>query len=284
VAVGAGTNQRSTSNTELSTVKFGEQVGEPMMPGRFITPKKLFETRFARKGQRPKWRIAILCFRDHKGSQALVAAVKGKAIRRKVLWAMEPSSDLPQVYEATIHGYSIGIVARCAWGGPQAAILVEELAEMGVEHLIGFGAVGSFDSDLLQGTQVVISKALPTDGTSRHYVRGVVGPDPTLAALCPDVAPVTAATIDAIYRETPLLIRAWKAKGAQVINMEATPFYAAAIQCGVKAIWLGHVSDVLVGKWKDWCVDRSEMNAQTIANCVAVIGGIKKRKKEPRGG
>jgi purine-nucleoside phosphorylase len=226
----------------------------------------------------PKWRIGILCFRDHKGSQALIAAVKGKAIRRKVLWGIEPSSDLPQVYEASIYGNSTGIVARCTWGGPQAAILVEELAEMRVEFLIGYGAVGSIDSDLLQGTQVIVSKALPTDGTSSHYVGVAVGPDRTLSALCPDVPEVTAATIDAVYRETPSLIRAWKAKGAQVVNMEVTPFYAAAIKCGVKALWLGHVSDVLVGNWKHWYVDRTQMNVRTIANCVSVIAGIKRKK------
>ncbi len=122
---------------------------------------------------------------------------------------------------------------------------------------------------------MVIRSALATDGTSEHYGVGPFKPDRGLQGLVPSAAHVTAATVDAVYRETPALLDGWKNVGAQVINMEAAPFYAAANACGIRAVWLGHVSDLLIGEWKDWYVDRQEMNDGTIENCLAVIRDAK---------
>lgn len=244
------------------------------MTKRFISPAKTLGSRFARKSDRPKWPIAVLCFRDPRGSQALLDSIRASVVGRKVLWGVEHSNDLPQVHEATINRHRVGIVSRCMWGGPQAAILVEELAELGVKHVIGYGAAGSISPDLVQGTQIVVSAALPTDGTSSHYTKRAVGPSRALSALLPNVRRVTAATVDAVYRETPKLISKWSACGIEAINMEVTPFYAAAARCHVDALWLGHISDVLIGNWKHWYVDRTGMNEGTVANCLAVIRGI----------
>jgi uridine phosphorylase len=81
-----------------------------------------------------------------------------------MLYGLEHSIDIPQVYEATIDRHRVGVVSRCIWGGPQAAILVEELAELGVKYMIGYGAAGGIVPDLPQGTQIVVSNI---DGISR---------------------------------------------------------------------------------------------------------------------
>lgn len=50
----------------------------------------------------PKWEAAVLCFRDHKGSQELVRVFSAKPVGYKVLFGMQKSEECPYVYEATI--------------------------------------------------------------------------------------------------------------------------------------------------------------------------------------
>ena len=244
------------------------------MPRRFIEPETLLSARLKDEGAMPRWDGAVICFRDHNGSRALVEAFSGRPWGRKVFWGMNESSELPCVYTAEVCGKQIGIVTRCVWGGPQAAILVEELSAMGVRFVIGFGAAGSLDPALPHGTQLVVNSAPCTDGTSGVYGTGPFKPDERLLALLPAVAHVTAATVDAVYRETPELVEVWKRAGARVVNMEAAPFYAAAEACGLGALWIGHVSDLLVGDWQDWYVDRHAMDAATIENCRTLLEGM----------
>jgi len=69
------------------------------------------------------------------------------------------------------------------------------------------------------------------------------------------MTPVTVATVDALYRETPAAVRRWLALGAEAINMETAPLYAASAVCGVRSLWLGHVSDTLsleTHAWESW--------------------------------
>lgn len=240
----------------------------------FITPERLLASRFQDRSEVPRWDAAVVCFRDVKGSRALVEALSAVPVGRKVLWGMEPTSELPNVYSAEVSGKQIALVTRCIWGGPQAAILVEELSAIGVPVVIGYGAAGSIDPSLPQGTQLVVSCAPATDGTSKHYGSGPFTPDPRLRELVPSAVAVTAATADAIYRETPETVEAWRAQGAQVVNMEAAPFYAASEVRGLRAVWVGHVSDHLIGEWKDWYLDRRGMDTGSIENCLAVIGGV----------
>ena len=145
---------------------------------------------------------------------------------------------------------------------------------MGVPCVIGYGAAGSLDSSLPHGTQLVVTSALPTDGTSAHYGVGPFTPDQALRELVPSAVGVTAATVDAVYRETTEYVDSLRSAGAQVVNMEAAPFYAAAQTCGLKAVWIGLVSDVLDGDWRDWYVDQRGMNSAAIENCLAVIANM----------
>lgn len=168
----------------------------------------------------------------------------------------------PYVYEASIGGNPVGIVSGCWWGGPRTAILVEELACIGVEYIIGFGAAGSISRDLPKCSQIVAAKGLVTDGTSRAYTKAdSVSADSELIEMLlsiednlkREVIPVTIATIDAIYQETDVAVREWVNLGAQAINMETTPLYAASDLCGVKSLWLGPISDCLLDdNWDSW--------------------------------
>ena len=248
------------------------------MDERFITPQKVVSGRFEGQADIPEWDIAVLCFRGPRGSSALVEAVGARPIGRKLLWGMEEAADFHSVYEYQTDGKHVGIVTRCLWGGPQAAILVEELSHIGVGCIIGYGCAGTIDPELPRGAQFVISTALLTDGTSRHYADEETRGSAELLGLVKCARQVTAGTVDAVYRETPALLREWRNAGVQVINMEAAPFYAASARCGVESLYLGHVSDVVIGEWRDWYGGRDEMNVGTIRNSVALIESIPLRR------
>jgi len=181
-----------------------------------------------------------------------------------VLYGLEVSLDRPAVYEAQLGDRIIVLVTHCLWGGPQTAILVEELAALGVRQIVGFGVAGALVDTLPKGTQIVAESGLATDGTSRRYTSAAsaaadAGLATTLVATATrlGIALVSTkiATVDALYRETPADVQRWVGLGAQAINMETTPLYAAASVCDVRAVWLGHISDTLsltTQTWDSW--------------------------------
>src|SRR5438309_7703912 len=66
-------------------------------------------------------------------------------------------------------------------GGPSAAIVITELAELGARRLVRVGTSGGLDGSLVLGELLVVTEALPEDGASRALgASGPVGPDPGL--------------------------------------------------------------------------------------------------------
>src|SRR5688572_10040993 len=100
-------------------------------------------------------------------------------------------------------------------GGPATAVVVEELAAVGVRRLIAIDIAGSLDAAIPSGSVVVIRGTLAADGTSKHYSQeAVVSADVNLTealstALTEAGIDFSAGLVwstDAIYRETPSLI------------------------------------------------------------------------------
>ena len=249
---------------------------------RYITPEVLLDIRFAER-ERPRWDVAVLCFRGAAGSDPLIRALDARPVGVRTLYALEESADRPFVHEARRGDTRIAIVTQCLWGGPQTAILVEELACLGVGVVVGFGVAGSLVADLPKGTQIVASTAIVTDGTSRAYtdldaVSGDAELTAAVAAVAAEAAtPVEAvpiATVDALYRETVADVARWRAAGARAINMESAPLYAASAVCGLKAVWLGHISDSLVEpQWESW-VRPTDMTDVTVAVTVGLLARL----------
>src|SRR5436190_18757077 len=68
-------------------------------------------------------------------------------------------------------------------GGPSAAIVVHELAELGVRRAIRVGTCGALADELEHGDLVVAGEALAEDGTSRALgAEEAVRPDAELSA------------------------------------------------------------------------------------------------------
>lgn len=248
---------------------------------RYITPEHCITSRLAGRPA-PNWAATFLVCRDYPGSQQALATFENvRPVRYRLLYNMTHAEFEPLVFEADVAGRTIAIVTRVVWGGPQMAILVEELAALSVKFLLSYGIAGSIDPALPKGSLIVAASALPTDGTSKAYgVSEIQRAETGLveAALASaartgcEMQPVCAATIDALYRETAEQIDRFARQGAQVINMETTPLYAAASACGVRSLWCGYVSDCLVeGNWDDWYADLGNAAEETISACHALL-------------
>jgi uridine phosphorylase len=133
-------------------------------------------------------------------------------------------------------------------GGPSAAIVLTELAELGVTRAIRVGTCGALDPGLELGELLRVEAALPADGASRAL--GASEPVPAdadlLAALAAARAgrPVIAATTDLFYEPTDQPRRGWIEAGAAAVEMEAAPLLALGPRLGVAVACLVVVSDV----------------------------------------
>lgn len=244
----------------------------------FITPEFIVNKRFENY-QKPKWKYAVICFRDYLGSKIIIEKFNAKPVGRKFIFGLEELEGGEHVYEAQIDGEKIGIITRCNWGGPQAAIIIEELAYLGVEYIIGYGAAGGINEEYRKGDQVVAISGILTDGTSKMYNDASLCVNDELLVIAKEVSKKNNidlrfskfATVDALYRESHELINKWRDEGVDAISMETTTFYAVANACKVKSIWIGHISDTLFKKWDDWGVERKEMSQITAQLCKEVI-------------
>src|SRR5262245_50293115 len=109
-------------------------------------------------------------------------------------------------------------------GGPSAAIVLEELHDLGVRRAVRVGTCGSFEPSPGRGDLLRVERAIPGDGVSRRLgATEAVEPDRELsglvAASAPDAAPVTVATTDLFY-ESGERDPAWAESGAQAVDME----------------------------------------------------------------
>ncbi len=246
---------------------------------RYVTPETLLAARHP-DGNDTTWSAGIICFRNADGSNRLIEALDARPVTGKMLYGKEAADA--DVFEADFAGQQVGVVTRCIWGGPQAAILAEELATLGVRTLVGFGACGAIAPELVRHQQVLVSRALPTDGTTAAYTGDVLPADPMLtdAALAAaeaagvDVRCVTAATVDALYRETRPMVEQLRFAGADIINMETSPFYAAARAAEARCVWIGCVTDRLADSWEDWLNPPAETIDMTTNWLLELLGRI----------
>jgi uridine phosphorylase len=128
-------------------------------------------------------------------------------------------------------------------GGPSAAIVLHELAELGVRRAIRVGTCGALENSLRHGEIVVAAEALAEDGTSRALgAEGKAEPDPGLtAALVRAVpgspGPVLVASTDLFYEGLADGAQSdrWRSEGAAAVEMEAASLFALGGRVGVAA-------------------------------------------------
>ena len=135
-------------------------------------------------------------------------------------------------------------------GGPSAAIVISELADLGAELLLRVGTCGALDPSLALGDRVIASEALAADGTSRALgasERAMASRQLTAALQAVDEAHTgLVASTDLFYddRREPEL--QWVAQGALAVEMEAATLFALAAKRGIQAAALLIVSDLVL--------------------------------------
>lgn len=140
-------------------------------------------------------------------------------------------------------------------GGPSAAIVAEELCDLGAEVIVRVGTCGAIDPQVKLGDIVVVTEAICADGTSRALSGELsIAADPELAARLTEHASASGrkthtgkvGTVDLFYDpQADATHEELLADGALAIEMEAAAVFAVAKRRGVKAACVLGVSDEL---------------------------------------
>jgi len=136
-------------------------------------------------------------------------------------------------------------------GGPSAAIVIAELADLGAARLIRVGTCGALDPSLQLGELLIATQAIACDGTSRALgANDRVRPDAELtaalqAAAGRGAASGTVASTDLFYDGPEDEQQRWIDAGALAVEMESATLFALARKRRVRAATLLIVSDLL---------------------------------------
>ena len=136
-------------------------------------------------------------------------------------------------------------------GGPSAAIVVEELIQLGARTFVRIGTCGALTPELPLGRLLAVEAAVSADGTSSALgADRRVEPDPLLTEALVDAAgaqPATVVSTDLFYDPREGMHERWLESGALAIEMEAAAVLAVARRHGVRAACLLAVTDQLTG-------------------------------------
>jgi uridine phosphorylase len=131
-------------------------------------------------------------------------------------------------------------------GGPSAAIVIAELADLGARRLMRVGTCGALDGSLALGELLIATGALAADGTSQ-----ALGADGVIdASLAFDGAARSGVVVstDLFYDDRGGIAEGWLAAGAIAVEMEAATLFALARTRGLESGAVLIVSDVVLPK------------------------------------
>lgn len=158
-------------------------------------------------------------------------------------------------YTGTYKGRPVSVQAT-GMGCPSAAIVIEELVQLGVKRLLRVGTCGGLQPDQKLGDLIVAISAIAADSTAPHLVREPHSPtaDWDLVHGAVHAAkelgkPVRVGPIvssDLFYNPDDDQYRRWSERGVLAVEMEAAVLFTLGALRGVKAGCLLTVSDVVV--------------------------------------
>ena len=137
-------------------------------------------------------------------------------------------------------------------GGPSAAIVISELADLGARTLLRVGTCGALDATLRLGDLLVATDAVAADGTSRALGAGErVAADPDLLeqlrrAAGPEAPHGPVVSSDLFYDAPEGSEQGWRDQGARAVEMEAATLFALAQRRGLRAGCALIVSDLVL--------------------------------------
>jgi DeoD family purine-nucleoside phosphorylase len=159
-------------------------------------------------------------------------------------------------YTGTFRGRPVSVQAT-GMGCPSAAIVIEELVQLGVKRLLRVGTCGGLQPDLALGDLIVALAAVPADGTARHYTGGephAPTADWELVHAAVHAAkelgkPVRVGPIvssDVFYDPDGNRAERWSSRGILAVEMEAAVLFTLGALRKVQAGCLLTVSDIVV--------------------------------------
>jgi 5'-methylthioadenosine phosphorylase/purine-nucleoside phosphorylase len=158
-------------------------------------------------------------------------------------------------YTGTFRGKPVSVQAT-GMGCPSAAIVIEELAQLGVKRMVRVGTCGGLQPDMKLGDLIVAISAVPADATARQLVgephcptadwelvHGAVHAAKELGTPV-RVGPVVSS--DLFYNPDEGQYARWSARGVLAVEMEAAILFTLGALRGVQTACLLTVSDVVV--------------------------------------
>jgi DeoD family purine-nucleoside phosphorylase len=137
-------------------------------------------------------------------------------------------------------------------GGPSAAIVIAELADLGARTLLRVGTCGALDDSLTLGDLLIAGEALAADGTSRALGAGarVAASADLLGRLTESAGREgrhgAVVSSDLFYDGPDGAEQRWLADGALAVEMETATLFTLAARRGLQAGSVLIVSDVLL--------------------------------------
>ncbi len=159
-------------------------------------------------------------------------------------------------YTGTFEGKPVSVQST-GMGCPSAAIVIEELAQLGVKKLMRVGTCGGLQPDLAMGDLIIALSATPADSTASHYVGGEAhAPTADFGLVHESVhqakelgKPVRVGPIvssDVFYQPDTDLARRWSERGILAVEMEAAVLFTLGALRRIQAGCMLIVSDVVV--------------------------------------
>ena len=158
-------------------------------------------------------------------------------------------------YTGTYKGKAVSVQAT-GMGCPSAAIVTEELIELGARNLVRVGTCGGYHRDLRLGDLIIATAATAQDGTVSSITRGI----PYAPAAHFDVVhaahhaaesagrrtfvgPIVSSDLFYDPQEDPATL--WSKLGVLAVEMEAAAIFTLSAMRGVRAGCLLTVSDTI---------------------------------------
>ena len=158
-------------------------------------------------------------------------------------------------YTGTFRGRPVSVQAT-GMGCPSAAIVIEELVQLGVKRFLRIGTCGGLQPDLGLGDLIVAVSAVAADATAQHLVgephaptadwelvHGAVHAAKELGRSV-RVGPIVSS--DLFYNPDEGQYQRWSDRGILAVEMEAAVLFTLGALRKVKAGCLLTVSDVVV--------------------------------------
>ncbi len=150
-------------------------------------------------------------------------------------------------------GDRVGVVGGFGFGAPASAVVLEELAALGVRRFVSVGTSGALQPESEVGGLVVCTGAVRDEGVSHHYLPpdAEARPSPALTERLASELPAHERgptwSIDAPYRETVAELRHYRAAGVRSVEMEAAALFAVGQVRGIEVAAAFCYSDLVAG-------------------------------------